>query len=562
MASIVCVYLHLIFLVGFVSSFSIPTQIVVPLRTRQERYRVLATIQSTRLAFAAVTDNVDDSTTAAAAATSRPKRIVVVSPPGGIGEVTAVQAAQRGSSVRWLVVTPDSDGTSTKVTATTATAVVALSQETFDRINAAGGSLEFAGADVLSLLLAPNDSKNDESSAVVSAISTWCGEADALVATFDGVEQSRIQMISDTKKLQRRVQPEDFDPTFDWKDAIKVAAREAAKGTKGIKIAILSTSDADGMIPLTTSDKEADKGILDQVGNLFGKSNPANIPSTLSEALTTSTNDDDGTTDIVVKLRHGQLFGLPESSPDFTPFVGGPRRTPELCEEYVMRRIRVDPTLTVAGNVMMGKTTRSSRHAVGEAAALMILDQVPIQSGLDVCVSSQQGMDPFTVDEWMKEFQRVETVLASGEAAELFAVDFASVPNIERFADWIATKWAPAVLRTYDIAAIRTGARPVYANRAGPGRIEIVWQQLVNYDPVTVGRMYIQIADTGMKATRGPGDTTKGFGSLSLKPLAGEDVLVRRLAEAASQAVEKGLANKVRNDHVYYVYFACSDIAS
>ena len=99
----------------------------------------------------------------------------------------------------------------------------------------------------------------------------------------------------------------------------------------------------------------------------------------------------------------------------------------------------------------------------------------------------------------------------------------------------------------YDIAAIRTGARPVYATRTGgDGKVEIIWQELVNFDSVTVGRMIIQVTDTGLTATRGPGDASKGFGTVSSKPLAGEDVLVRRLADAASQAIEKGLAKKVR----------------
>jgi hypothetical protein len=120
----------------------------------------------------------------------------------------------------------------------------------------------------------------------------------------------------------------------------------------------------------------------------------------------------------------------------------------------------------------------------------------------------------------------------------------------------MTTKWAPAILRTYDIAAIRTGPRPVYANRirnndnnninekddsSDRGTLEIVWQQLINFEPVTVGRMIIEITNTSMKASR-----IIEVGNInSNTPLAGEDILVRRLAEAASQAIEKGLATKV-----------------
>jgi hypothetical protein len=137
------------------------------------------------------------------------------------------------------------------------------------------------------------------------------------------------------------------------------------------------------------------------------------------------------------------------------------------------------------------------------------------------------------------------TADSTSGGAQLFSVDFASVPDVERLADWLATKWAPAVLRTYDIAAIRVGARPVYTTRTSPGTLQIDWQQLVDFESVTVGKMEIVVTDKGLKALRLAGDASKGFGSVSRIPLNGEDVLVRRLAEASSQAIEKGLAKKV-----------------
>merc|ERR1711865_278291 len=97
----------------------------------------------------------------------------------------------------------------------------------------------------------------------------------------------------------------------------------------------------------------------------------------------------------------------------------------------------------------------------------------------------------------------------------------------------------------YDIAAIRIGARPVATSRSGTGRVDIAWQELVDFDSVVVGKMILQVTESGITATRGPGDASKGYGSTSTMPLNGEDVLVRRLAEAASQAIEKGLAKKV-----------------
>ena len=235
------------------------------------------------------------------------------------------------------------------------------------------------------------------------------------------------------------------------------------------------------------------------------------------------------------------------AQPNFSALVGGPRKDAMLCEEYTMRSIRMDPSLSVSGNIGMG--TRSSRHAVGEVAALIALQELPIStSNLDMCVSSQVGTDPVTIETWEAELKRVENMLKSGQGAQLFTAEFSKVPNVERLADWLATKWAPAVLRTYDIAAIRVGERPVYASRTGEGQVEIVWQQLDNFESVIVGKMLIQVSNDGLVATRAAGDATKGYGSISKKPLNGESVLVRRLVDAASQAIEKGLAVKVRLD--------------
>lgn len=208
-----------------------------------------------------------------------------------------------------------------------------------------------------------------------------------------------------------------------------------------------------------------------------------------------------------------------------------------------MRTVRMDPSLSVSGT---NTETRSSRHAVGEVASMIATKALPIEDdNLDVCVSSQLGTDIVEKETWEAELKRVQDMFKSGQGAQLFTASFSSVPNVERLADWLATKWAPAVLRTYDIAAIRIGARPVYASRSGEGQVEIVWQQLDDFESVTAGKMVIQVSNDGLVATRAAGDASKGYGSISRLPLPGETVLVRRLADAASQAIEKGLANKV-----------------
>ena len=469
--------------------------------------------------------------------------------------MAAVQAASQGASVRWFVVNEQTSKT-------------AVNMEPFalEQINRAGGSLQVAGAAVNDLLL----SRDDPQSAL-PAVSTWCQQAttasklSALICTTDGSEAVELvdaagRRISRDAADQKRAQ---------WKNAMKVAAQEAGKVIVGTKVAVLSTED-DEEISNETEDME-EKGVGGLVGNLMGKiQNKVSVPDTLTQALVS---------DRLVVLRHGQLFGIPESSPEFSPLVGGPRRTPELTPEYAFRTVRLEPTAIVASRrrprtvaSSMGSfsspdtaTTQSSRHAVGDAAALVALGIVPIMAGLDVCISSLTGTDEMSMEMWKKEFARVvaqqEEMQASASATALgggqpvlYSTEFGSVPDVSRLADWLATKWAPAVLRTYDIASIRVGERPVYANRVPvpPGNegtnvaaLEIVWQQLVDFQSVTVGKMIVQVDEEGMMATRGPGDPAKGFGTVSRRPLAGEDVLIRRLAEAASQAVEKGLAKKV-----------------
>jgi len=435
--------------------------------------------------------------------TDNKKSLVVISPPGGVGEVVAVKAASMGSMVRWFVVSLVGNQN------------VVLSQTALDDIAKADGSVEFAGADAESLLLSEDSPKS-----AIAAVSKWCGEADGIVCALDGIQYNAAMLDGDQ------------DLASVLKNAICLAAEQAAPAVSGPKLAILSAFEDEkgsGM-------NESSGGIGNIVGSLFGGSG-AKAPASLTEALGSDASK-------VSILRYGELFGIPESSPDFSPLVGGPQRNPAFCEEYRTRSVRIDPTLSVTGNVMMGRNTRSSCHSVGEAAALMLLGHVP-GAGVDLCLSSQLGSEAVPMELWKEEFQRAEKVVQSGEGAQLFSASFSSVPDTERLADWLATKWAPAVLRTYDITTIRTGARPVYAKRSGIGKVEIIWQMLVDFNSVTVGKIVIQVSDTELVATRAPGDASAGFGSISRKPLNGENVLVLRLADAASQAVEKELANKV-----------------
>lgn len=412
------------------------------------------------------------------------KSIVVISPPGGVGEVAAVKAACQGSSVRWFVIS-NAQGDS-----------VALSPQTLEEIVASQGSLELAGAKVEDL-----KSGGDE----LTAVSQWCGAADGLICTYDGTAGNT-----------------------DFEAAIRLATQRAAGGIRGPQVAVLAAEE--DLEDQYKSGGDNSEGFL---SGLFRNAPP--IPSSLPKAFS-----GDGTACVV---RHGQLFGLPESSPDFSPLVGGPRRVPETTEEYTMRSVRVDP-FVFSGNIMASSSLKTCRHCVGEAAALFAIGALPILSQ-PISISSQAGSDEFTLEQWREELDRVKSLVASGKASTLFNQELI-VDDTERLADWLATKWAPAILRTYDIAAIRVGARPVYAARAGKGIVEVFWQELVNFNSVTVGKMVLQVTCEGISASRGAGDPNKGYGTVSAMPLPGEDVLVRRLAEASSQAVEKGLAKKIK----------------
>jgi hypothetical protein len=409
--------------------------------------------------------------------------VIVVSPPGGVGEVAAVKAACLGCAVRWFVVSSETGSS------------VSLAPQALQEISDASGSLALAGASVEDLKAGGD---------AIAAVSKWCSSANGIVCTYDGSEANT-----------------------ELKAAILVAVNEAAKGVSGPRVAILGADE-----DLDDEDEgQSGDGMAGLVGSLFGGSKSG--PSTLSKAL-------GGKPSIV---RHGELFGIPESSSDFSPLVGGPRRDPVVTEEYTMRNVRVDP-FVVSGNIMASLSRKASRHSVGEAAALLATGSLKAISE-DVSISSQTGTEGWTRDQWEEEFDRVQELIASGKASTLFSQELI-VDDTERLAEWLATKWAPAVMRTYDIAAIRIGARPVFANRVEGSKVEIVWQELVNFETIFVGKMVLEVTNDGIAALREAGDATKGYGSVSKKPLPGEDVLVRRLADAASQSIEKGLAKKVR----------------
>ena len=196
---------------------------------------------------------------------------------------------------------------------------------------------------------------------------------------------------------------------------------------------------------------------------------------------------------------------------------------------YALRSVRIDPSSTTTADGGGGGTGdmgyRSNRLSVAEATARLGLGRVgstTAKTMMEISLLSFPGTDGPTDEEWEAEFRRVASEMLTSSStlglmssAKLFSADFASVPSPPRLAAWLAEKWAPAVLRSYDIAGIRAGPRPVYAsvvprrndsNNEDGATVETVWQDLVDFAPVTSGRMYIKVGSTGIAAMRGPGN--------------------------------------------------------
>ena len=225
------------------------------------------------------------------------QNIVIISPPGGVGEVAAVQAANMGSSVKWFVVTPPLQSTS----------AVSLSTEALESIQGKG-TLELAGAKADTLLL-----PSDDPLSALKAVSTWCSNANSIICTFDGIEESVLKA---AKGLG--VNPKELDGSELFKtnnlvlDAIKVAAKEACSSTTSMKVAVMpATMDVSNTKGSEENEEQEGKNLL---SSLFGD-NKVEVPKSLSKAMTAS-----GLKKFAI-LRYGELFGIPESSVSFITFI-------------------------------------------------------------------------------------------------------------------------------------------------------------------------------------------------------------------------------------------------
>jgi len=250
--------------------------------------------------------SISSSSTALSSSSNGEATIIVISPPGGIGEITSVESAKSGGSVRWFVVSAPSssgDGGGEKI---------ALTSETLGAIERNGGSMELAGASADSLLSYNDDGGSGSGSSALAAMSSWLESSvpKSVICTYDGAieERKRIDRSMTAEEREKKGGGGDVEEMI--RSGVRLAAREAARAARGNgggskKIAILGAEEETTAMNGGGEENEEKKGggggLL---GALFGGNDELEIPTSLVEAM-------DGATAIV---RYGELFGAAESS--------------------------------------------------------------------------------------------------------------------------------------------------------------------------------------------------------------------------------------------------------
>lgn len=248
---------------------------------------------------ASIQSNVQNTRVNSLEMSTNGQNIVVISPPGGVGEVAAVQAAQMGSSVKWFVVSPPSQ--------TSSSSSVSISSEAIQSIEGKG-SLELAGASAETLLL-----PNDDPLSAIKAVSTWCSNANGIICTVDGIQDAVLSAARAPGASAKLMEESELRKNNEIvSDAIKVAAKEACGTSSSImKIAVIPAEmDIPKVRKNSAADDEDDseEGGSGFLSSLFG-GNKVDVPKTLSKAMNAN-----GMKQNFATLRYGELFGIPESS--------------------------------------------------------------------------------------------------------------------------------------------------------------------------------------------------------------------------------------------------------
>lgn len=252
-------------------------------------------------------------TSASALAASTQTDVLVISPPGGIGETSAIEAARLGGSVKWFVVSaPEKTPDPAKPLSFTA--------ETLAAITKSGGSMELAGASADALL--DLDVGGETSTAEVSntnsalaAMTSWCiTSPKSIICTYDGAMEEKTR-VDRTKTAEEREMSANNEVEMIC-SGVRVAAREISSGTTTrssggggaasmTKIALLAAGEE---IAADNGNDDKENGGGGLFAGLFGGNDRMEVPSSMEEALGGSVN---------AVIRYGELFGAPESSVRF-----------------------------------------------------------------------------------------------------------------------------------------------------------------------------------------------------------------------------------------------------
>jgi len=236
------------------------------------------------------------------------KSIVVISPEGGLGEITAVEAAKLGASVKWFIIHPST---------TQASSIrVNFNAPTLASFTESGGSIQFASSDATSILLPQlEDSIAVSNANALEALCSWAGNSfDGLICTWDHPLFTNKEDITEDKETESNTnnnKKQETQEEREFIDAIKVAVQKVSStnSKRGImRVAILPSLTKMNLYEAVSPSVNT-KG--DSPFAFFSQNNQLtkiNIPSTIQKAISV-----DGTYPVAT-LRYGSLFGTPSSS--------------------------------------------------------------------------------------------------------------------------------------------------------------------------------------------------------------------------------------------------------
>ena len=220
--------------------------------------------------------------------------ILVISPEGGIGEVTAVEAAKLGASVKWFIVNPTQQSSAIRVSFNAATLATMAER---------GGSLQFASSDAASLL---NLDPKSTSTNALEALCTWAGPMNGIVCTWDHpLFADKDEELAEENNLKDSNSQEKQDLI----DAIKLAVQKVSSTNvvkQGMRVALLPSIAKMNLLDESDMNTRSEGPLAFFINN--SNQDKVDVPSSMQNAISVA-----GTFPVAT-LRYGSLFGTPSSS--------------------------------------------------------------------------------------------------------------------------------------------------------------------------------------------------------------------------------------------------------